>query len=96
MRRKNLNVKQKVKFKNSTTKKIYNQFRKILFDNIGENNFTIGVSGGPDSLSLAYLSQIYASEFNNKVNTLIVDHKIRQKSSKEALQVHSMLKKKGM
>ena len=96
MKRKNLNVVTKAKnkapiIKNSKIKKIYSIFRKNVLYNIGTKNFAIGVSGGPDSLGLAYLSKIFNSEFNNKTYTLIVNHNIRKESKKEALKVKKML-----
>ena len=101
MKRKDLSVVRKVKkkidiIKNSKTQKLYREFKKIIFKNIRKENFAIGVSGGPDSLCLAYLSKIYKSEFNNKIFTLIVDHKIRKGSSIEAKKVKKMLKQKGI
>ena len=63
MKRKSLSVVTKVKektpvIKNLKIKKIYSLFRRNILYNIGTKNFAIGVSGGPDSLGLAYLSKI--------------------------------------
>ena len=101
MRRKDLNVPKKAKkkiflIKNPNTKKIYSNFRKKILKYIGKRNFAIGVSGGADSLCLAYLSQIYESEFGNKIHTIIVNHNIRPKSAIEAKKVRSLLKQKGI
>ena len=101
MRRKNLIVKQKVKKKNllikdSKIKKIYTKFRAIIFKRIKKENFALAVSGGSDSLCLAYLSKIYSSEFKNKMHVLIVDHKLRKESYKEALKVKRILNEKGI
>ena len=101
MKRKNLSVAKKVKYKNLfkrnlKIKKIYKEFRKKMLQNIGKANFAIGVSGGADSLCLAYLSKIYNSEFNNRIHTLIVDHKIRRESTQESHKVKKMLKHKGI
>ena len=41
------------------------------------NSFAVAVSGGPDSLALAFLSKIYAIQNGLKVNIFIVDHKLR-------------------
>ena len=57
-------------------------------------NFAIAVSGGPDSLCLAYFSKIYSSEFGNKAHTLIVNHKLRKEAYKEAMKVKDILKQK--
>ena len=99
MKRKDLNVKKKAKvplIKNTNIKKLYNNFRKKMIYNIGKESFALGVSGGADSLCLSYLSKIYKSEFNNKIYTLIVDHKMRRESSKEAFKVKNMLRQKGI
>ena len=99
MKRKNLVAKRKVKkkeitVKNSKITKIYNKFKKIILKNVNNKSFAIGVSGGADSLCLAYLSKIYSSEFRNKIYVLIVNHNLRKESYKEALQVKRILKNK--
>ena len=101
MRRKNLIVikkveKKKISVKNPKIKKIYTKFKNIIFRNVKEESFALAVSGGPDSLCLAYFAKIYASEFKNKIHVLIVDHKLRKESHKEALKVKGILKKKGI
>ena len=100
MRRKNL-VARKAKnknllIKNQEIKKIYKKFKSIIFEKVGKNNFALGVSGGADSLCLAYFSKIYTSEFNNKIYTLIVNHNLRRESKKEALNVKNILKKNNI
>ena len=40
-------------------------------------NFIVAVSGGPDSLALAFLAKIYSIKNNLKSKFLIVDHKLR-------------------
>ena len=63
MSHKNLNVKIKIpkllrdKLKNKIISNIYKRFEKTL--NI-KDNFAVAVSGGPDSLALAFLSKIYS------------------------------------
>ena len=47
----------KNKLKNKRIKQIYKRFEKTL--NI-ENNFAVAVSGGPDSLALAFLAKVYS------------------------------------
>ena len=98
MRRKNLIVKRKAENKNLPNKnlkvkKIYKEFRTIISNNIGRDNFALGVSGGPDSLCLAYFSKLYTSEFKNKMYILIVNHNLRKESYKESLKVKKILKK---
>ena len=99
MKRKNLTARKIVKqkkilFKDPKILNFYKNFKSIIFKNIKTKSFALGVSGGSDSLCLAYFSKIYSSECNNKVHVLIVDHKLRKESSKEALQVKKILKKR--
>ena len=67
MKRKNLAVKNKVK-KNKLTKdtkivKIYSKFEKIILKNVKKKSFALAVSGGADSLCLAYLGKLYSFKF---------------------------------
>ena len=87
-------VEKKIFIKNKKIKKIYAIFKSIIFKNIKKNDFALAVSGGADSLCLVYLSKMYASEFKNKVHVLIVDHKLRKESKKEANKVKRLLSKK--
>ena len=91
MKRKSLTAIKKVK-KNIKKIKLYLKFKSIIFNNIKKESFTIGVSGGADSLCLAYFSKIYTSEFKNKMDVIIIDHKLRKESKNEALQVKEILK----
>ena len=101
MKRKNLAVarkaeKNKASISNPEIKKIFIKFKEIIFKKVKKNNFAIAVSGGSDSLCLAYFSKIYSNEFKNKIHVLIVDHKLRKESNKEVLKVKEILKKKGI
>ena len=77
---KNLNVINKIpknlaiKLSNHKIKKVYKKFEKNL--NISEN-FVVAVSGGPDSLALAFLAKIYSIKKGLVAKFLIVDHKLR-------------------
>ena len=53
----------------------------------------VAVSGGPDSLALAYLTKCYSIKNNLKVYYFIVDHKLRKESALEAKTVKKILKK---
>ncbi len=96
MSRKNLSVKIKIpklfrnKLKDKKVKLIYKRFEKSL--NINEN-FGVAVSGGPDSLALAFLAKNYS--FKKKINPkfFIVDHKLRSESTKEAKTVQKILRR---
>ncbi len=93
---KNLNVKIKIpkllknKLKNKRINQIYRNFEEILKI---DKNFVVAVSGGPDSLALAFLAKIYSIKKNLNAKFLIVDHKLRSNSSKEANIVKKILKK---
>jgi len=100
MRRKNLivikKVEKKISIKDPRVKKIYLKFKNVVCKNIKKEDFALGVSGGPDSLCLAYLSKIYSHEFKNKIHILIVNHKLRKESSKEALKVKNILNSRNI
>ena len=96
---KNLSVKIKIpkllrsKLKNKKIVKIYKGFERSL--DLDED-FIVAVSGGPDSLALAFLAKIYS--INKKLTSkfFIVDHKLRPESSKEAITVKRILKKSSI
>ena len=101
MRRKNLAVvrkveKKKLSVKDPKIKKIYTKFKTIIFKKIKKESFALAVSGGSDSLCLAYFGKMYTSQFKNNIHVLIVDHKLRKESYKEALKVKRILKKQGI
>ena len=58
---------------------IYKKFEKSL--NIKED-FIVAVSGGPDSLALAFLAKIYSIKNRIKSNYFIIDHKLRPESTR--------------
>ena len=92
----NLSVKIKIpkvlkyKLNNKKIGQIYKKFEKCL--NINEN-FIVAVSGGPDSLALAFLSKIYSIRKRLKVKFYIIDHKLRPESTNEAENVKKILTK---
>ena len=95
MRRKNLIVIKKAKKKkskklNPKINKLYEKFKSVLLKKISGEKFVAAVSGGSDSLCLAYFTKIYTSEFKNKVHIVIVDHKLRKESYTEALKVKNI------
>ncbi len=93
---KNLSVIKKIpklfknKLKNKRIKNIYKSFEKSLDIN---EDFVVAVSGGPDSLALAFLAKIYSIKKKLNSKFFIVDHKLRKNSSKEAEYVKSILKR---
>ena len=93
---KNLNATNKThkfllnKLEDKKTFQIYKKFENYLDIN---QNFAVAVSGGPDSLALAYLAKIYSIKNFLKVKYFIVDHKLRKNSTSEAAYVQKKLKK---
>ena len=88
--------------KNKTHKKIFNHlykkktlkiFKECSSSLVVKDNLAVAVSGGPDSLTLAYLTKCYGLINNLKVKYFIVDHKLRKESSSEANRVKKKLKK---
>ena len=100
MKKKSLSVKKTIHkslLKHLKNKKI-NKFFKVFKNNLNKHRgkkFKIGVavSGGPDSLALAFLSKCYLLINELEGKFFIVDHKIRKESSKEAESVKLLLKK---
>ena len=92
---KNLSVANKIpklfnnKLKNKKIRQIYNKFENSLKV---KENFAVAVSGGPDSLALAFLSKIYSIKNKLLSKFYIIDHKLRPESTKEAKKVKRVLK----
>ena len=70
--------------------KIYDRFSSSLKK---KENLAVAVSGGPDSLALAYLVKCYSLKHKIKVKYYIINHKLRKESSLEAEMVKKILKK---
>ena len=70
--------------------KIFKEFENSLNT---KENLAVAVSGGPDSLALAFLAKCHSLKNKVKVKYLIVDHKLRKESSIEAKTVKKILKK---
>ena len=93
---KNLNVSIKThkfllnKLRDKRILQIYKKFENYLDIN---ENFTVAVSGGPDSLALTFLAKIYSIKNFLNVKYFIVDHKLRKNSTTEAKYVQKLLKK---
>jgi len=92
---KNLSVRKKIpsiyrsRLLNQKVNKIVKKFEKSF--NL-ETNFIVAVSGGADSLALAFLTKVYALKKNLNPRYFIVDHKLRKESSYEAQKVKRILK----
>ena len=70
--------------------KIYNQFSLLVK---AKEDLAVAVSGGPDSLALAYLAKCHSLKNKIKVKYYIVNHMLRKESSLEADTVKKILKK---
>ena len=98
MKKKNLSAKKKIhnfyskKLDDPKIKEIFVNFKKKLSNHISKN-FSVAVSGGTDSMALSFLAKCYSLEKKTKVNFYIVDHKLRENSTKEANIVKNTLKK---
>ena len=93
MSKKNSNAILENNFKNlDTTSDIYLDFKTKL-NRFRNKSFAIAVSGGPDSLALTALSKAYSYEKKKKFHYVLINHRLRKNSSKEAIQVKKLLKK---
>ena len=96
MNLKNLSVQNKKhkkilsQLKKKRISKIYNEFSHSL--NVKED-LAVAVSGGPDSLALAYLTKCYSLKNKIKVKYYVVNHRLRKESLLEAEVVKKVLKK---
>ena len=97
MKKKSLSAKKKIhnnlliKLKNPLINKIYKDFSKFVKLNIKKSSFSVAISGGTDSLALAYLSKCYSIINNNKIKYYHIDHKLRKESSLEAKKLKRLL-----
>ncbi len=80
----------KEKLSNKKIIRLYDTFEKE-FDI--QNSFITAVSGGPDSLALAFLTKIYSMKNNIDSWYYIVNHKLRKESTQEARKVQKILNK---
>ena len=91
---KNLSVRKipkiyKSKLLNQRVNQIFKKFEKSFKI---DTNFIVAVSGGVDSLALAFLTKVYALKKNLNPRYFIVDHKLRKESTYEAYKVKRILK----
>ena len=93
MSKKNSSVNLKNGFKNyKDLSNIFQSFKNKL-DSLNKKSYTVGVSGGPDSLALVALTSAYLHTKKTKFYYVLVDHNIRKNSANEAKQVKNLLKK---
>jgi tRNA(Ile)-lysidine synthase len=79
--------------KNQKISKVYSEFSSSL---IAKEKLAVAVSGGPDSLALAYLARCYSIKNKITVKFFLVNHKLRPESTKEAASVKKILQKIGI
>ena len=78
----------KSKLSNKKILRLYKSFD----DNFSiKDSFIIAVSGGPDSLALAFLTKIYSIKYGLNCRYFIVDHRLRKESKIEAEKVKKIL-----
>ena len=101
MKKRNLSAKKKIhkflfhRIKNPKIQKIYSFFEKTL-DIHFSKNICIAVSGGSDSMALAFLAKYYSIKKDVNFYYYTVDHKLRIESTKEAILTKKELKKFGI
>jgi len=96
MNLKNLSVKNKNHKKiisHLNDKKIFEIFQEFSNSLNTKESLAVAVSGGPDSLALAFLTKCYSLRNRVKVKYFTIDHKLRKQSSSEAKTVKDILKK---
>ena len=92
---KNLSAKTKIPkhlksyLENKRINQIYKKFENSLILN---ESFAVAVSGGPDSLALAFLAKIYSLKKKISSKFFIVGHRLRSESTNEAKLVKNILK----
>ena len=78
--------------KNPSINRIYKEFNDFAKFNLDKSIFSVALSGGSDSLALAYFSKCFSISNNIKVKYYHIDHKLRKESFKEANKLKKLLK----
>ena len=78
--------------KNPSINRIYKEFNDFAKFNLDKSIFSVALSGGSDSLALAYFSKCFSISNNIKVKYYHVDHKLRKESFLEAKKLKNLLK----
>jgi len=87
MNQKNLNALNKIHknllnyLKDQKINQIYKKFELSLAKG---KNFIVAVSGGPDSLALAFFAKIYSIKHKTDCKFFVIDHRLRKESQEEA------------
>ena len=74
-------------------KRISKIYKKFEYNFNLKTNFIVAVSGGPDSLALAFCAKIYSIKNKLQPKFFLIDHKLRSESTQEAKAVKQLLKK---
>ena len=97
MKKKSLSVRKKklnnliLKYlNNKNILKVFKEFKKAIDV---RSKYAVAISGGPDSLALAYFCKCISTIYNTKIQYYLVDHKLRKESTKEANTVLQNLRK---
>ena len=97
MKKRNLSAAKRIhkfyldKLKNPQIKKIYLEFERNL-GSFNLANFSIAISGGIDSMALAFLAKCHSIKRKQNHLYFTVDHKLRSTSTNEAIQTKKQLK----
>ena len=96
MKKKSLSVKKKnhnnliLKYlSNKDISKVFKEFKKVI--NV-KSKYAVAISGGPDSLALAYFCKCISIIYHTKIEYYLVDHKLRKESTREAKKILKILK----
>ena len=97
MKKKSLSVKKKKHnnlilkhLNNKDILKVFKEFKKSIDV---KSSYVAAISGGPDSLALAFFCKCISTIYKTKIKYYLVDHKLRKDSTKEAKKVLQILKK---
>ena len=97
MKKKSLSVRKKkhnnLILKHLNNKNIFKVFKEFKKTIDVKSSYAAAISGGPDSLALAFLCKCISKIYNTKIQYYLVDHKLRKESTKEAKKVLQILKK---
>ena len=81
------------KLLNKRIRELYKEFENNFDLN---QKFAVAVSGGSDSLALAFLAKVFSIKYNLDCKFFIVDHKLRKASTIEAKKVQKILSNHGI
>ena len=96
MKKKSLSVKKKnhnLILKHLNDKKILKVFKEFEKSIGVKSKYAAAISGGSDSLALAYFCKCISIIYKTKIKYFLVDHKLRTHSTREAKNVLKILNK---